>query len=109
MLKRNNKAFTVIEIVVVLIIVGLLAALAFTALFANINRSKEHEIDHVFSNLSLIVTGCVQTHSADPTVCKGTDDGGIINVATLTTGMKYFENVHIVFAGSQFTMTADVK
>ncbi len=65
-IKTNTRGFTLIEIIVVLIILGVLASLALPSLFNNIKKSYSAE---AFVGLSLIknnVLGCIQAHTDNP-------------------------------------------
>ncbi|MEI7999034.1 MAG: prepilin-type N-terminal cleavage/methylation domain-containing protein [Candidatus Omnitrophota bacterium] len=59
---NKNSGFTLIEIIVVLIILGVLAAIALPNLFSNVKRSGGGEAIGTLSTFKSVVEGCLQGH-----------------------------------------------
>jgi type IV pilus assembly protein PilA len=59
MKRRNTDGFTLIEIVVVLIIVGILATIALPSLFSNVSKSRAVEAMGVIGSYRALVEGCI--------------------------------------------------
>ena len=65
MKKFNNKSgFTLIEIIVVLIIVGILAAIALPNLFGNVQKSKSSQALTILDAIKTNVESCLAVNSA---------------------------------------------
>jgi len=68
-LNKKTSGFTLIEIIVVLIIVGVLAAIALPNLFANVNKSKAHEALAAFEPWKIAMDTCLNSNLGAELVC----------------------------------------
>ena len=66
----NKQGFTLIEIIVVLIILGVLAALSLSTYFNWIERSRLPEAISLLKSLNDQMTACRQTKSADECIAQ---------------------------------------
>jgi len=66
---NKNSGFTLIEIIVVLIIVGVLASIALPNLFANVNKSKAHEALASFEPWKINMDVCLNSNLGNEGVC----------------------------------------
>ena len=53
--KKNNKGFTLVEVLVVIAIIGVLAVVAVPALFKNINKSKAAKVEADYGTIRTAV------------------------------------------------------
>jgi prepilin-type N-terminal cleavage/methylation domain-containing protein len=72
---NNRKGFTLIEIIVVLIILGVLAAFALPNLFGWVAKSKVSEALVILRNNNSQIAACVQAHEAEEHLCSQTFAG----------------------------------
>lgn len=71
---KNKKGFTLIEIIIVIIIVGVLAALALPKLTNQVKVSKAAEAYQVLGSLMSKINECYVTASDDITECNTTEE-----------------------------------
>jgi len=70
--KNDRSGFTLIEVIVVLIIVGILAAIALPSLFRNIDKSKSQAAFAAFEQYKIAMEMCLNTHINNEAVCSST-------------------------------------
>jgi len=75
MMKRNNKGFTLVELMVVVVIIGILVAIA-VPLYSNVQESAKEKTCYANQR---ILEGAVAQYSAD-------HDGGFTDVPGLVSG-----------------------
>ena len=77
---KNSSGFTLIEIIVVLIIVGVLAAIALPNLFSNVTRSQSGEGVAALGPWKAQIEGCLQGHpGSELALCGGLAEGATKN------------------------------
>ena len=63
------KAFTLIEIIIVIVILGILAALALPRIMGQIDSSKSAEVMNMFGAIKTATTNCVDAANGDGAGC----------------------------------------
>jgi prepilin-type N-terminal cleavage/methylation domain-containing protein len=78
MKKINNKSgFTLLEILVVIIIVGVLASVAMPTLFRNVERSRSTEALNSMGIVKRGLDACSMQYNGDYTTCSSFGDAGM--------------------------------
>jgi len=82
MIKRAQHGFTLIELMIVVAIIGILAAIAIPQYQDYITRAKWQQNIVAMEPIKLAIAECVQNNAGDITQC---DTGAKIGIATLPT------------------------
>lgn len=100
--KQSAQGFTLIEILIVTLMMGILASLASPSLLAFVERSK---VNRAFANLSTALEATQQeavkrSQSCTLQLPTNNSENGVLNSSCLTTGADALENVKITYNGS---------
>ena len=110
-IKRNIKAFTMIEIIVVIVIVGIFMAFGFPMLFVQMERNRAQEAMNRINIIKSLVETCALRNAGVYTNCGtwsdiGMDDPSNQAAPTPNPGSNFDYTIDTTVANISFIITA---
>lgn len=98
----NESGFTLVELMIVIVIVGILAAVAVPIYQGNINKAKMTECDSALGTIRTALRVCYAEHGKYPTAAAGTAVTAVdsIGISSEDLDGKYFD-------ATDYTLTSD--
>lgn len=104
---NNRSGFTLLEILVVIIIVGVLASVAMPTLFRNVERSRSTEALNTLGVMKRAMDGCSMQFGGDYTNCGTWDAIGMTDPSSAAgAGGSHFDYTFTAVGNGTFTITA---
>ena len=106
MMKKAQQGFTLIELMIVVAIIGILAAVALPAYQDYTNRAKMTEVVGFLSSAKTSVGECLLSQNAVGS-CDTNAEAGMPAAATITS--TYVQSVTVGATGGNVTITAEIQ
>ena len=100
--RKNRNAFTLIEITVVLIILGITAVIGVPSIFAQIERNKAQEAISTINTIRSAIESCGADNSNNFNLCNTFPTMGMDNPSN-STGTNPSSNFNYVISGATAT------
>ena len=101
--KSAQKGFTLIELMIVVAIIGILAAIAIPAYQDYVKRSRFQDIVSAAAAVELAISVCLNENGGDATAC---DTATKVGIATITNSKEAATALAITAATAAVTATA---
>jgi type IV pilus assembly protein PilA len=103
---KNKLGFTLLEILVVIIIVGVLASVAMPSLFRNVERSRAVEAFFTLGVIKRQMDGCSMQFNGNYTTCGTFNQMGMQDPSNSSNPLSHFNYAISGVGQGAFTITA---
>jgi len=109
---KNQKGFTLVELMIVIVIVGILAAVAVPIYTGNVKKAKQSECDAALGTIRTALRVYYAEHGAYPTVTNhAVADWDTLDISTHDLTGKYFSasTYKLTSTANTYTITCDTS